>query len=304
MASVTFLSSVGGDNSTVTDDSNGTTGLANGGHRLRFVPALAQIVAVASFIVTQATNAAASASSASSSASSASTSASNASTSFINFDKKYLGAKSGDPTLDNQGAALTTGALYWNTATAKQRSYTGSTWVDVVASSGAFAANNFIVNDPTDSTKKVNFNVASVPTATTVTLTIPSASGTILTSASGVAPLANPTFTGTDVTLGNATRNTVTFNSAGGGPPTFTTRSAGTKLNLWSGLSGSAVDFALGIDGFTLWTSVPTSAYLFGWYAGTTKVADMNGVGAFSANSFTAPSTDIGASALPELQLS
>ncbi len=47
MASVTFTADVGGDGSTVTDDTNATTGLAAGGHRTRFVPALAQVVAVA-----------------------------------------------------------------------------------------------------------------------------------------------------------------------------------------------------------------------------------------------------------------
>lgn len=52
--SVTFDPIVGGDGSTVTDDSNGTTGLANGGHRLRFVPALAQTVAVATNVVANA----------------------------------------------------------------------------------------------------------------------------------------------------------------------------------------------------------------------------------------------------------
>lgn len=61
MASVTFPAGVGGDGSTVTDDSNATTGLANGGHRTRFVPALAQVVAVAQNTVTKATEAAASA---------------------------------------------------------------------------------------------------------------------------------------------------------------------------------------------------------------------------------------------------
>ena len=51
MASVTFLPEVGGNGLTVTDDANPTTGLANGGHRARFVPALAQVVAVASHVV-------------------------------------------------------------------------------------------------------------------------------------------------------------------------------------------------------------------------------------------------------------
>ena len=51
MASVNFPPDVGGSGLTVTDDANPTTGLANGGHRARFVPALAQVVAVAQHVV-------------------------------------------------------------------------------------------------------------------------------------------------------------------------------------------------------------------------------------------------------------
>ena len=51
MASVTFPPEVGGSGLTVTDDANPTTGLANNGHRARFVPALAQVVAVARYVV-------------------------------------------------------------------------------------------------------------------------------------------------------------------------------------------------------------------------------------------------------------
>lgn len=64
MASVTFPAGIGGDGSTVTDDSSATTGLGNGGHRTRFVPALAQAVAIAANVVANATAAAASAASA------------------------------------------------------------------------------------------------------------------------------------------------------------------------------------------------------------------------------------------------
>lgn len=56
MSSVYFDPAVGGDGSTVTDDSNAGTGLAAGGHRARFVPALAQLVAVANYTVTHAVN--------------------------------------------------------------------------------------------------------------------------------------------------------------------------------------------------------------------------------------------------------
>ena len=61
MSSVYFDPAVGGDGSTVTDDSNPTTGLANGGHRTRFVPSLANIVSVGNFALTKASAADASA---------------------------------------------------------------------------------------------------------------------------------------------------------------------------------------------------------------------------------------------------
>lgn len=51
MASVTFPIVLGGDGSTVSDDSNPTTGLANGGHRTRFVPALSNTVKIAGNMV-------------------------------------------------------------------------------------------------------------------------------------------------------------------------------------------------------------------------------------------------------------
>jgi len=71
MSYVYFDPAVGGDGSTVTDDANATTGLANGGHRTRFVPSLSQTVAVAAFTVTKASQAAASAAAAANSATTA-----------------------------------------------------------------------------------------------------------------------------------------------------------------------------------------------------------------------------------------
>ena len=129
MALVTFLSSVGGDNSVVTDDANVSTGLANGGHRSRFIPALAQLVAVAANAVSQAAAALVSKNSAATSETNAGNSATNAAASFTAADKKYLGAYTANPTLDNQGAALATGAWYFNTASAQTRIWSGSAWV-------------------------------------------------------------------------------------------------------------------------------------------------------------------------------
>ena len=49
------------------------------------------------------------------------------------YDKKYLGAKAADPSLDNQGAALAQGAQYYNTVSLVMRIYTGSAWINIVA---------------------------------------------------------------------------------------------------------------------------------------------------------------------------
>jgi hypothetical protein len=53
MSSVKFLTSLGGDDSTVSDDTNPDTGLRNGGYRTRFVAALVQMVALLQFMVSQ-----------------------------------------------------------------------------------------------------------------------------------------------------------------------------------------------------------------------------------------------------------
>jgi hypothetical protein len=86
--------------------------------------------ASASAAATSATNAANSASSAStsatnaaSSATSAASSATAAAASYDSFDDRYLGAKATAPTLDNDGAALINGALYFDTALNVMRAY-------------------------------------------------------------------------------------------------------------------------------------------------------------------------------------
>ena len=55
---------------------------------------------------------------------------------YDSFDDRYLGAKSSDPALDNDGDALLTGALYWNTVSDVMKAYTGSAWQVVADLSG------------------------------------------------------------------------------------------------------------------------------------------------------------------------
>ena len=77
---------------------------------------------------TSETNAANSASAASTSETNAATSETNAAASYDAFDDRYLGAKSDAPTVDNDGDALLTGALYWNTINDQLYVWTGSAW--------------------------------------------------------------------------------------------------------------------------------------------------------------------------------
>lgn len=86
---------------------------------------------------TSATGAASSASAASVSASDAAASAASAAALLDNFDDRYLGPKSSAPTLDNDGNALVTGALYFDTTSGKMRVYTSTGWVDASAASQA-----------------------------------------------------------------------------------------------------------------------------------------------------------------------
>jgi len=80
--------------------------------------------------------------------------------------------------------------------------------------------------------------------------------------------------------LAHATSNHLIFRAAGVGAPTFTTRSAGTKVVLWPSLSGTTyVDYALGVDSSVLWISIPDSASILKIYAGTTEVGRINGSG-------------------------
>lgn len=77
---------------------------------------------------TSATTATTQAGLASTSATNAATSETNAAASYDAFDDRYLGAKSSAPTVDNDGDALLTGALYWNTTNDQLYVWTGSAW--------------------------------------------------------------------------------------------------------------------------------------------------------------------------------
>ena len=93
---------------------------------------------------TSETNASNSALAASTSETNAAASEAAAAASFDSFDDRYLGSKTSDPLVDNDGNALLTGALYFDSAAGVMKVWNGTNWVAAYASlSGAmFGSNN------------------------------------------------------------------------------------------------------------------------------------------------------------------
>jgi len=100
----------------------------------------------ASTATTKATSATSSATSATASAATATTKANEAAASAVaaaasadTFDDVYLGAKSSNPSTDNDGDALGAGDLYYNTSSTTLQVYNGSAWATAALSSSGFA---------------------------------------------------------------------------------------------------------------------------------------------------------------------
>lgn len=138
-----------------------------------------------------ATTATTQASSASTSATAAAASAAAAAASADNFDDTYLGAKSSDPTVDNDGDPLNAGDLYFNTTSDVLKVYNGTAW-QVVAAGSTLAA----VVDDTSPQLGGNLDMNG---------------NDIVTTSNGTIDLA-PNGTGTVVVRGNTNPGTIVFN--------------------------------------------------------------------------------------------
>jgi hypothetical protein len=124
-----------------------------------------------------ASNASTSETNAGNSANAASASAAAAAASYDSFDDRYLGAKASAPTLDNDGNALLTGALYWNTTSNELFLWTGSAWSQATLTSAGFVT---LVGVETLTNKTINGSnntITNVSLTTGVTGTLPVANG-------------------------------------------------------------------------------------------------------------------------------
>jgi hypothetical protein len=100
------------------------------------------------------------------------------------FDDTYLGSKASDPTLDNDGDALTAGDLYFNSTNDILRVYSGSAWQDAAISSTGVVTltGTQTLTNKTLTSPKINEDVAVTSTATELNLLDGSTAGTIANS--------------------------------------------------------------------------------------------------------------------------
>ena len=110
---------------------------------------------------------------ASTKANEAAASATSAASSFDSFDDRYLGAKSSDPSVDNDGDALIVGALYFNSTGGVMSVWSGSSWTAINAASSYSAPTLGSTIIPSGTT---------VGTIAGLTLTAPTLTGTVTAS--------------------------------------------------------------------------------------------------------------------------
>ena len=262
----------------------------------------------ASTATTQASNASTSATNAATSATSAATSATSASaaqtaaesardaalSAYDNFDDRYLGPKASDPTLDNDGNALLTGALYFDTSTSVMRVYTGTVWVAAyVSAAGVLLTANNLSDLNNVATARTNLGLGTAALVADSTLVhktgdetvagVKTFSSTIAGSVSGNAgTVTNGVYTTGDQTVaGVKTLSSNPILSAGtaNGVPYLN----GSKVLT----SGSALTF----DGNVLSTQKSSSGDAFKWASATGKTAyayaDGSGIGLFTGATVT-----------------
>lgn len=132
---------------------------------------------------TNATNAAASAVSAGNAQTAAEAARDATLAAYDNFDDRYLGSKTSDPTLDNDGNALVAGSLYFNSVSGAMQVYTGSAWVAAyVSGTGFLASANNLSDVASTSSARTNLGLGTIATqaASSVAITGGSINGTTI----------------------------------------------------------------------------------------------------------------------------
>jgi hypothetical protein len=174
----------------------------------------------------------------------------------------------------------------------------GNWTLNLDASGTPFTANRLLSFDTADSDRTISLsgNLSIANNFTTsgnfpLTLTTTGSTNVTFPTSGTLAVTGSNTFTGNQtisaagstssaqLVFSGTTMNWVDFGILGSAAPAFTTRSAGTKIVLSNTLSGSAADFALGMESGAMWFSAAGTGNSFKWYGGTTTAMTLTGGG-------------------------
>lgn len=82
-----------------------------------------------------------------------------------------------------------------------------------------------------------------------------------------------------DLTLYNATKNTIIYREVGSSAPSFTARSDGSKIVLLPNTTASTTDYAIGIEPTAIWYSTSETTNSHKFYLATTEIARVDNSG-------------------------
>jgi chemotaxis protein histidine kinase CheA len=188
---------------------------------------------------TSETNAATSATAAAASQTAAAASAASAASAFDNFDDTYLGSKTSDPTVDNDGDPLTSGDLYFNSTANEMRVYDGANWI------AATSAGNVSL---------LNYNYTATASQTTFSGSDDNAATLSYTQQNIIVTMNGIVLEdGTDYTANNGTSIVLTSGAA-----------AGDELNIVAFKSFTTADMVPASTGGTFSGNITATKYLTG----------------------------------------